>query len=270
MQFRFKALQRMREPDELDTPLILAAPRGWVAVFVLLIVLAGAVGWSVLGSLPIAVRASGLLTYPMGTAPVQSPYAGTVRQVLVSPGTAVTAGMPLADIGGPGGAERQIASPFGGIVISVGVVTGEVVSVGTTVATVGRSGTSGGHLVAMLFVPESQSVGVRPGEQVDLAVSTAPSSVYGLLRGRISAVSPYPLTQEALDGLLGGNLATATYARVTAPMLVVVRLQQAASTASGYAWTSTNGPLLPLQSQVGVVGTISHGSQRPISFLFGQ
>jgi hypothetical protein len=29
MIFRFKALARMREPDELDAPTILAAPRGW-------------------------------------------------------------------------------------------------------------------------------------------------------------------------------------------------------------------------------------------------
>ena len=53
MNFRFKALQRMREPDELDSPTLLAAPRGWIAVFVVLIIMIGAGTWVFAGRLPI-------------------------------------------------------------------------------------------------------------------------------------------------------------------------------------------------------------------------
>jgi multidrug efflux pump subunit AcrA (membrane-fusion protein) len=174
MKFRFKALQRQREPDELDSPLILAAPRGWVAVFVILIVMTGAAAWAVLGWLPLTVSASGLITYPQGTAPVQSLYAGMVLGVLIAPAEQVTAGEPLADVTGPDGTVRQVTSPFAGEVVSVGITSGEVVGAGSTVATIGRTGGHPGRLVAMLFVPASQAVGIAPGESAELSVSTAP------------------------------------------------------------------------------------------------
>jgi hypothetical protein len=62
MMFRFKALQKMREPDELDSPSLLAAPRGWIAIFVIMFVMAGAAVWAFAGSIPVTVAAPGLVT----------------------------------------------------------------------------------------------------------------------------------------------------------------------------------------------------------------
>ena len=49
MQFRFTALRKMRAPDELDTTILLARPRAWIATLVVLIVVAGAGVWAFLG-----------------------------------------------------------------------------------------------------------------------------------------------------------------------------------------------------------------------------
>ena len=52
MKFRFKALERQRQPDQLDSPLLLATPRGWVAVFTVLITTVMIGLWGFLGSIP--------------------------------------------------------------------------------------------------------------------------------------------------------------------------------------------------------------------------
>jgi multidrug efflux pump subunit AcrA (membrane-fusion protein) len=267
MDFRFKALQKMREPDELDSPTLLAAPRGWVAVFVVLIVTVGAGVWAFAGHLPLTVSATGLLTHPLGVATVQSPYSGVVTDVRVVPGQTIASNQPLVWIAETSGAVRQLSSPFPGVVIAVSVNGGQVVPVGGPVVSVERTDAPHDRLLAMLFVPADQATGVRPGAVVQLAVSSAPPQAFGLLRGRVTSITPYLLTADALDGLLGDPLAVRTFAPLGAPRLVIVDLTPDPATGTGYAWTTRRGPPFRLQSQTRLTGAISLGDRRPIDFV---
>ena len=152
MEFRFKALQRMRAPDEIDTPIILAAPRGWIAVFVVMIAMAGAAVWAFAGRLPISVSATGLLSHSRGISVLQSPVAGMVRRVLVVPGEQITSGQTVADIGSAA-QPQPVISPFSGRVVEVAAAAGQVVGPGSAVLTVERSDGPDDRLVALLFVP---------------------------------------------------------------------------------------------------------------------
>lgn len=274
MKFRFKALQRMREPDELDSPTLLAAPRGWIALFVVLITMGALVLWAFGGRIPISVGAPGLLTRAGGTAVIQSPFAGMVRSVSAQPADTVGAGQTVVSVQQADGTVENVASPFGGQLVGVSVTAGEVIGVGSTVAAIERTddAASGGNgrMVAMVFVPSSRAVGLAPGEQVDLSVSTAPSGAFGLLRGTVASVSPYPLTEEAVSGLVGGDLAAKNYLGTAPPRLVVVDLVADSSTRSGFAWTSATGPPGPLSTQVSVVATIALGHQTPFNLLLGR
>jgi len=270
MNFRFKALQRMREPDELDSPTLLAAPRGWIAVFVVMIIMGSAIAWSFLGSLPITVTASGLLTRPGGIASVQSPYSGMVRLLTVSADQTVAADTPIAQIQDSTGKIEEVTSPFAGHVISLAVTAGQVIQAGATVITVEGIDGPGDQVVAMVFVPSDESVSLAPGDSVGLSVSTAPSSAFGLLRGRVSSVGTYPLTLGALAGMVGGDLAAQRYSSISAPRLVVVDLLPDPATRSGYSWSTTNGPPVPLSTQASVSATIELGSQTPFSLVLGR
>lgn len=270
MQFRFKALQRMREPDELDTVILLAKPRGWIATFVMLIVVAGACVWAFIGQIPRTLTTEGLLTHPLGVSQLQTIYTGQVSQLVVAPQQTVTAGETVMKVTDSAGKTHPIRSPFTGTVISVSIAAGQVVTAGSTLLTVERTDDPGDHLLAMVFVPANQALGVRPGDSVDLSVASDPSAVFGLLRGRVTSVSPYPLSQQALDTLLGGNLAARNYVSVTNPQLVVIDLTKDPQTASGYAWTSVAGPPGALRSQVAVTAAINLGSVRPIELVLGR
>ncbi|WP_037605769.1 HlyD family efflux transporter periplasmic adaptor subunit [Streptacidiphilus rugosus] len=281
MKFRFKALQRMREPDELDSPTLLAAPRGWIALFVVMITMGAALLWVFVGRIPISVDAPGLLTRHGGTALVQSPYAGMVQEVLAQPADTVTQGQALARVEDDSGHVRVVSAPFAGQVVGVPVGDGEVVQPGSTVAAIERTDVggssadgsatgSGGDVVAMVFVPAARAIGLAPGEPVDLSVSTAPAGAFGLLRGTIESVSPYPLTREAVSGLVGGDLAAGAYAGSSPPRLVVVDLLPDPHTPTGFAWTSASGPPGRLTTQVSVTATIDLGHQTPFDMFLGR
>jgi hypothetical protein len=156
------------------------------------------------------------------------------------------------------------------MVVAVSVNGGQVVGTGTQVVSVERRDAADDRQVAMLFVPAERATGIVVGQPVQLAVSSAPPQAFGLLRGRVTSVSPYPLPAQALIGLLGDALAVQTYAPRGAPRLVVVDLVRDPGTRSGYAWTTTKGPPVALQSQEKVVGTISLGGRSPISFVLGR
>jgi len=269
MEFRFKALQRMRAPDEIDTPIILAAPRGWIAVFVVMIAMAGAAVWAFAGRLPISVSATGLLSHSRGISVLQSPVAGMVRRVLVVPGEQITSGQTVADIGSAA-QPQPVISPFSGRVVEVAAAAGQVGGPGSAVLTVERSDGPDDRLVALLFVPATAAARIAPGMPVEIAVSSAPPAAFGLLRGRVAAVSPYPVGPAALSGLLGGDPSLSGYTAAGAPWLVTVSLTASATSPSGFAWTSTTGPPAPLHSLTSVTATVSLGSQSPVSFVLGR
>jgi multidrug efflux pump subunit AcrA (membrane-fusion protein) len=267
MNFRFKALAQLREPDELDSPVVLASPRGWLVIASLTVVTAAAIGWALFGRLPQTVTATGLITRPQGAVQVQSLYTGLVSKVPTAVGGYVKAGQDLADIRDANGVSHEIVSPSAGQVTSLAVSDGEVISTGSAVATVERS-TGGGQLVAMLFVPSDQAVEIVPGESVGLNVEAAPSAAFGLLRGRVVSVGQFPLTSAEVNAALGGTATAGTFGGGVAPRLVIVSLQRDTHTASGYAWTTAAGPPEALPAQTPASGTVTLGAQAPISLLF--
>lgn len=270
MNFRFKALAKLREPDELDSPTVLTSPRGWVTLGCLAAVTLAALGWGVLGRVPQTVSASGLITRPGGAVQVQSLFAGMVSGLSIGIGGQVTPGQTLAVVRDAQGASHKVVSLFAGDVVGLQVAAGEVISAGTPVATIERSAPGGSQLVAMLFVPPSQAAGITPGQTVGLAVASAPSPVFGLLRGQVLSVSQLPLTAAVDNSLLGGVIPVATLTAGGGKRLVTVRLRQDARTASGYSWTTAHGPPAALPPLVPATGTITLGAQAPISLLFSR
>ena len=270
MKYRFKALAKLREPDELDTPTALTSTRGWLTLLSLAAVVAVAIIWAVFGRLPQTVSANGLITPPDGATQVQSVYTGIVTEIHANDGGQVRAGEDLAVVRDAQGASHGIISFFSGQVISIEVAEGQVIQVGSTVATLERSSAGGSPLVAMLFVPSSQSAGVAPGESVLLSVASAPAAAFGLLRGRVLSVSQFPLTAPEISALLGGSIPAAALAAAGGNLLVTVSLPRDGRTVSGYSWTTRGGPPQALLPLVSATGTITLAVRAPITLLFGR
>lgn len=274
MKFRFKALDRRRQPDQLDSPMLLASSRGWVAVFVVLITTVFVLIWAILGSIPQTTTVAGALTYPGGVVSVQAPVAGTLEQVKVAPEQDVAAGTTVATIKASDGTQLEVKAPAEGRVVALQSQVGQLVSPGAPLLQMEQLGNGEEALQVQLLVSAQQIPFIREGQAVTVAVPGVNPRSFGRLQGTVASVGSYPLSGAQLAGISGGQpgagmAQTDGQDDLIGPHLVVVHLQPDADNPSGYVWTSQAGPPIELNSRTPVEGEIELGSISPISMLIG-
>lgn len=266
MQFRQKALSKLQSPEELDLPVRFARPQGRLVLAVTVLVMAAAAYWTFAGTVTSKLSAPGILTHSQGRYLLQSPLAGQVTEVLVTEGAVVSAGQPLVVVR-TGQGDRQVRALAAGRLTALYARTGAVVPTGADVATVER--TTGPHdpLVAVLYVPGGDALELRKGARVDLTVTSAARDKYGVLRGKVTEVGRAPQTKAQIGGFLGDDGLAAAFTRQGNPIAVLVTLDRSPGTASGYAWSSADGPPYALESGTPVSGSVHLASQRPVDWL---
>jgi hypothetical protein len=264
VEFRQKALSRLRSPEELDLPVRLARPQGLLALTVALVVLAGAGVWAVGGAVSSRVEVPGVLTHGHGGYVLQSPLAGQVVKVRAKVGDLLAAGAPLLDVQTAAGVQpvRLIAA---GRVTALPAGIGSVVAAGTAVAGVERAGKAGEPLEAVLYPVGGTALPV--GAAVEMTVQSVPAGRYGVLRGTVAAVGREPQSAQQIADFLGDARLGAAFAAHGAPLAVTVRLRRAPGTATGYGWSSRGGPPYPPASLTPVSGSVLLPAQRPIDWL---
>ncbi|HPF79835.1 HlyD family efflux transporter periplasmic adaptor subunit [Nostocoides australiense] len=257
MKFRFKALERQRHPDQLDSPLLLASPQGWVAVFTVLITTVMIGLWAFLGSLPRSISVDGMVSYSGGVESVEAAVAGSVTRLAVAPGQVVSSGDVLATVRDRFGNDTQVTSLADGRVIAIPSGLGSYVAAGDVVASVERIDNAEQPLSATLLVSGDLVPFVHIDQQVNMSVPGVNPRAFGRLKGVVTAVSDYPATAP-----IEGSQESPVYA-------VDVQLLPDAATVSGYAWTSASGPPAELRSRTPVHAELSLGGVRPVSYLLG-
>jgi hypothetical protein len=144
---------------------------------------------------------------------------------------------------------------------------GSVVTTGKDVATVERVKDPGEPLVAMVYVPGGSASTVPVGARVDLSVQSVPSQQFGVLRGRVKAVGRSPQSQQQISSFLGDSQLGAQLSKQGQPVPVVVELEKAPGTKSGYSWSSKQGPPQAPDSMTPATGAVHLAAQRPIDWL---
>ncbi|MEV4939523.1 HlyD family efflux transporter periplasmic adaptor subunit [Streptomyces zaomyceticus] len=266
MQFRQKALSKLQSPEELDVPVRFARPQGRLVLAVTIVVIAVAGYWALTGTVASTLSAPGVLTHAEGSYLLQSPVAGQVTEVLVAEGRSVEPGTPVLTVRTDKG-DRPVRAVAGGRVATLFARTGSVVATGADVATLERVTDPKDPLVAMLYLPGDDAATIRVGARVDLGVQSVPRDRFGVLRGRVEAVGRTPQTRAQIGAFLGDSGLAARFSRQGDPVAVLVRLDRSATTPSGYAWSSTDGPPHPVDSGTPVAGAVRLSAQRPVDWL---
>jgi len=268
MDFRRKALDSLRAPDDLDSPVRLARPQAWVALLVLAAVMSAGVAWCCFGKVPRTISAAGILTFPLGVSALQGSYSGSVGSIFARTDTVVPAGTPVMSIVSPAGTTQLVRTPFAGIVTNVLVTSGQYVNPGTTLLNIERTDALDDRMQARIYVPAAQAVDMQPGERVSLSVSSAPAQAFGVLRGTVTSVDAFPETREQVLDFLGGNeLLGNDFLSNGAPIAVTVKLTVDQSTTSGFRWSTKAGPPFQLEPQTLVTAAISLPGERPITWV---
>lgn len=266
MQFRQKALSRLQSPEELDLPVRFARPQGRLVLAVTVLVMAAAAFWAVTGTVSSHLSAPGVLTRAEGSYVLQSPVAGQVTGVLAEEGRLLPAGAPLLTVRTEQG-DRPVRAVSGGRLTALAARVGSVVTTGADVATLEHVKDPDEPLVAVLYVPGSGGASIAVGASVDLTVQSVPQRKFGVLRGRVTAVGRTPQTPAQIGGFLGDKGLAERFARQGNPVAVLVELERSTATASGYRWSSTDGPPYAVESATPVTGAVHLAAQRPVDWL---
>ena len=96
--FRSVALERLSSPEQLDQLMQVTTPRGWLLLVGVGALLATALVWGVLGSVPERIAGQGILIRSGGVLEVEAPGDGRVTDVAVRVGDVVSEGQVVARI----------------------------------------------------------------------------------------------------------------------------------------------------------------------------
>lgn len=96
--FRKVSLDRLSSPDQLDAMIQITGSKGWITLLTLGILIAAAIAWGYLGSLPTKVSGMGLFIKSGGVFEIVAPSSGKVKDIYFSVGDVVEKGRLVARI----------------------------------------------------------------------------------------------------------------------------------------------------------------------------
>lgn len=140
--------------------------------------------------------------------------------------------------------EAVLRAPQAGKVLEVRVNPGDVIAAGQGLATIdGLAGSkSDAGYEAILFAPPATGKRIASGMAVKVEPTTAEREIYGHIRGEVVSTAVFPASREAMVRLLQNERLADELSASGAPIEVRVRLEPAAGTPSGFAWSSSDGP----------------------------
>jgi len=119
------------------------------------------------------------------------------------------------------------------------------------------------------FIPLNEAAQIQSGMEAKCSLNTVNSSTYGMLRGTVREILPYPaslsdplvkaIPSESLRKyLIGGDIPS---------MLILIDPIIDATTPSGLSWTSKEGPPEHLESGMIGLARITLDNVKPISYV---
>lgn len=146
----------------------------------------------------------------------------------------------------------QVTSSYAGRVVEVKAGPGTLVNAGSPLVTVEPSSGGEGALEAVIYVPAMEGKKVQHGLEVQIVPSTVKREEFGFIVADVKYVSEYAATPESMLSVLQNRQVVAELSGATSAIEVRASLRPAA-TASGYEWSSQDGP--PFKVRAGTLGT---------------
>jgi hypothetical protein len=260
-KFRHKALQRMSSPEQLDQMLRVTLPRRWVGLVGLLLLVAAAVVWSAVATVPTTLKGPGYLLPQGGLREVQAPASGTVGEISTVTGQHVVAQQRIGSIVDASGKAVPVRAPETGVVTESDTVDHAYVTAGERLGLVQPVGWP---LVVYAYVPTDVAAGLRPGVEVHVSFGAGIGRAFGYATGRVASVSQYPATVERLRFILQDSSTIDSVRKLGPSNEVVIAMDQSATTPSGLVWGSGDGPGGQLPAGLPANVTFVVGSHHPI------
>lgn len=150
----------------------------------------------------------------------------------------------------------NIVSNGDGVVLEVSANMSDRILTGTPLIRV--ESTANGEKDAYIFyafIPTVTGKSVQIDTKVQIQLSIARAEEYGAIIGKVTYISPYPVSSEAIGNMIqNAGLVEFLVDGNSTVMQIVITPELNPESPSGYRWTSGLGP--PIELSVGTVGTV--------------
>jgi NHLM bacteriocin system secretion protein len=161
--------------------------------------------------------------------------------------------------------QRNVKSPYDGEVVEVLTDAGIVVSAGSPLFKLKNTlNTKQSQLRGILYIPSKDGKKIKKGMEALIVPSTVQPEEYGFIKGKVTYVSDFPITQQ-------GMLTSVKNDQLTKQLLVggplfeiYVDFEKDPVSYSGYKWTSAKGPDIFLKEGTSCLGKITIKREPPV------
>lgn len=149
-----------------------------------------------------------------------------------------------------------LTSPVDGTIAEIAADRTGLVGAGQVVISIMPSN-SDSRVDAIAYISLADGKLVSPGAEVLVKPAALPNGEQGRIRASVDSISEAPVSERALDRVLGNKALVEQTTRNGSPFAVKIRLQKDSSTPTGYSWTSGIGPDIALTTGTPVDVTIT-------------
>jgi HlyD family secretion protein len=164
--------------------------------------------------------------------------------------------------------QTNIRSPYNGEVVEVLTDAGVVVGPGSPLFKLKNlKSERQAKLKGVLYIPSQDGKKIKKDMEAFVVPSTVQPQEYGFIKGRVTYVSDFPITQQGMmnsvknDQLVKGILSGG-------PLFEVhVEFEEDANSYSGFKWTSAKGPDIAIKEGTSCTGQITIKQETPVAIV---
>lgn len=269
--YRQAAIDRLASPEDLEGRLVITAPRNFIFIVACFLLVLAIILWSIIGHIPVKIMGTGLLIPSDGLYQITYGESGKITNYFVRSGDYVKEGQLIAQLKTNSAVMKDeiwdIVATEEGRILELYNKKFEYYEKSMPFALIARESPSKSDLTMKMYITSIKGKQVKPGMDVHVSPTTVKVEEYGFLKGRVTKVSEYPVSNRALLDTLE-NESIVNEVLENGPVLEVeVELIKSNSTISGYAWSTPKGPDEGLDSGVFCYGAVIVGQRRPISYV---
>jgi HlyD family secretion protein len=163
--------------------------------------------------------------------------------------------------------KSQILSKYNGRVLELAIVPGQSLEQGARLGTI-EAQDSANQLTSVVFFPVSEGKKIRKGMTLQITPSTVKRERFGGIVGTVTNISAFPVTKEGAASVVGGAELLQSLKSQEPQLQVFAELQTDPTTPSGFRWSSSQGPQMPVTSGTTASIRATVEEQAPITFVF--
>ena len=258
--FRKEAIQHAAAGERYEDVFVVVSARAWLALATVGALLVAALLWSIFASIPVTVDGSGEL---VAVTPVlgQLILLGIVTAI-GGGGASVGRGDAVVRVRTGSDTIAVARAPIAGTVIEVSVLPSSFVRRGDVIATIEPPLA---QLQAIVFVPVSAERAIVQGMPARVSPIDANPKVYGVIRGYVVSVAPYPASPDRIKAVFHND---AMAAGVTTRPVREVHVALERDADGSPAWSGFPRVRPRTASGTPCSAGIVVENRRPIAFVF--